>query len=62
MLLVYFLDCDLCLALSYFYLYAIFFLQKLRKSREEMRAVIGYNGKKTIELSHAAGTFLINDV
>ena len=27
-----------------------------------MRAVVGHNGRKGVELSHAIGPFLINDV
>ena len=45
--LIFVSDCDLCLVISYsnLQLNAIFFLQQLGKSME-MRAVIGYNGKK----------------
>ena len=28
----------------------------------EMRAVVWHNGRKGVDLSHAIGTFLINDV
>ena len=58
---VSFSDLYLCLTLSYFYLYAIFFLQYLGKSWE-MRDVVGHNERKGVDLSHAIGTFLINYV
>ena len=44
-----------------YYFNDIFFLQELGKSRE-MRAVVGHNGREGVELSHAIGIFLINDV
>ena len=59
---ILFSDCDLCLALSYANLYyVIFFPQLLCKSRE-MRTVVGHNGRKGVELSHAKRKFLIYDV
>ena len=54
-------DYDLCLALSYSYLYVIFLFQELSKSRE-MRAVVGHTERKEVQLSHAIGTLLKNDV
>ena len=58
---VSFSDCEPCLTLSYFFTYAIFYLQQLGKSRE-MRVVFRHKERKGVELSHAIGTFLINDV
>ena len=48
-LMVSFSDYYLCLALSYSYVYAIFFFQQLGKSRE-MRTFVGHNGRKGVEL------------
>ena len=42
-----FSDCKLCLTLSYFYFYEIFFLQQHGKS-SDMRAVGGCNGWKGV--------------
>ena len=48
-----------CLFILYYVI--IFFLQLLCKSRK-MRAVVGHNGRKGVELSHAKRKFLIYDV
>ena len=42
-------------------LLVIFFLQLLGKSGE-IKPFVGQNGRKWVELSHAIGIFLLNDV
>ena len=49
-------ECELCLMLSYFLLYAI--TQQINGKK----AVDEHNGRKGVEPFHAKYTFLINDV